>query len=60
MRKLVFLALVGLAAWWFLSRRRSPTREATIGYEDGSALVLEEDAPELERLEAAAREAVRA
>jgi hypothetical protein len=60
MRKLVFLALLGLAAWWFLSRRRTPTSEATIGYDDGSALVLEEDALELDGLVAAAREALRA
>jgi hypothetical protein len=61
MRKiLALLLLAGLAGWWLLSRRRVSPREATIGYDDGSALVLDEETPELDGLVAAAREALRA
>lgn len=58
MRKLVLLALVAFGVWWLLSRRRASAREATVGYEDGSAIVLEEGAFELDGLVLAAREAL--
>lgn len=60
MRKLLFLALLGFGVWWLLSKRRASTREATVGYEDGSAIVLEEGAFELEGLVLAARQALQA
>lgn len=58
MRKLLALAAIGVAAWWFLARRgRSDTVGATIGYEDGSSVSLDADSPELDRLVAIAAEA---
>jgi len=60
MRRLLLLALLAAGVWWVLSRRRASAREATVGYEDGAAIVMEEGAPELEGLGLAAREALRA
>jgi hypothetical protein len=51
MRKLVFLAVIGAVAWWFLNRGDDDTAEtATIGYADGSAVTLDAGSPELDRL----------
>jgi hypothetical protein len=51
MRKVLLLAALAGAAWWFLGRRRTAAREtATVGYADGSSVTLEAGAPELERL----------
>jgi hypothetical protein len=59
-RRLLLLALAGLGAWWLLSRRRGPVREATVGFDDGSAVVLEEGSVDLEALVGPARDALRA
>jgi len=51
MRKLVWLAVIGGLAWWFLGRREAePEETVTIGYADGSAVTLEAGAPEFDRL----------
>jgi hypothetical protein len=59
MRKLLFLAIVGGIAYWFLNRGSSADAQtATIGYVDGSAVTLEAGAPELDRLAQIASEAL--
>jgi hypothetical protein len=51
MRRLLFLALVGVLGWWFLGRRRAGVESsATIGYSDGSSVTLDAGSPELDRL----------
>jgi hypothetical protein len=58
MRKLLFLAVVGGLAWWFLGRREDESGDtATIGYADGSAVTLDAGSPELDRLLQIAAEA---
>jgi hypothetical protein len=54
MRRLAVLLVLAAGAWILLSRRRAPGPVATIGYDDGSTLVLEPGSPELERLVRAA------
>jgi len=51
MRRLLSLALIGGLVWWLLGRRRTgaPTG-ATIGYADGSSVILDAGSPELDRL----------
>lgn len=59
MRRLLLLGLAAGAAWWLLGRRMSSEApRAVVGFEDGSSVVLEDGAPELERLVATAREAL--
>ena len=58
MRRLVVLVALAAAAWALLGRRRPRGPEATVGYEDGSAVTLAEGAPELDALVRAAREAL--
>ena len=51
MRRLVVLAVLAGAAWWFLTRDRGEDQGgATIGYADGSSVTLEMGSPELDRL----------
>ena len=51
MRKLVILALLAGAAWWFVNRGRGDDASgATIGYADGSSVTLDAGSPELDRL----------
>lgn len=51
MRRLLALALIGGLVWWLLGRRRTGTATgATIGYADGSSVILEAGSPELDRL----------
>ena len=51
MRRLLFLALVGVLGWWFLGRRRAGVESsAMIGYADGSSVILDAGSPELDRL----------
>lgn len=58
MRRLLSLAAIGAAVWWFLTRRgTSSPGGVTIGYEDGSSVTLDAGSPELERLLAIAAEA---
>ncbi len=58
MRRLLFLAALGAAVWWFVTRRgASSPGGATIGYEDGSSVTLDAGSTELERLLAIAAEA---
>jgi hypothetical protein len=55
MRRLLLLALAGLA-WWLLVRRpRTAAERVTIGYEDGSSVVLDANGPDAERLLTSAR-----
>jgi hypothetical protein len=54
MRRLAVLLVLAAAAWVLLSTRRAPGPVATIGYDDGSTLILEPGSPELERLVRAA------
>ena len=59
MRRLLTLAGLAGLVWWLLDRRRGDAAGgATVGYADGSSVTLEEGAPELERLQEAAREVV--
>jgi hypothetical protein len=60
MRKLLLLAVIGGIVYWFLNRRGgSGNRQSvTIGYVDGSAVTLEQGAPELDRLVQVASEAL--
>jgi len=59
MRKLLFLAIIGGIAYWFLNRRSSADGQTvTIGYVDGSAVTLEAGASELDRLVQIASEAL--
>jgi hypothetical protein len=50
MRKLLALAVIGGIVYWFLNRSSDDRQSATIGYADGSAVSLEQGAPELDRL----------
>ncbi len=51
MRRLLALAVVGGLVWWLLGRRRTGIRTgATIGYADGSSVILDAGSPELDRL----------
>ena len=51
MRRLLSLALIGGLVWWLLGRRRTGVRTgATIGYADGSSVILDAGSPELDRL----------
>ena len=59
MRKLLALAVIGGIVYWFLNRGGSEDgQSATIGYADGSAVTLEQGAPELDRLVQIASEAL--
>ena len=59
MRRLLFLGALAGGVWWLLGRRRTVTAErAAVGYDDGSSLMLEAGAPELERLLRIARGAL--
>jgi hypothetical protein len=59
MRRLLTLAGLAGLVWWLLDRRRGNVAGgATVGYADGSSVTLEQGAPELERLQEAAREVV--
>ena len=59
MRKLLALAIIGGVVYWFLNRGASGDgQSATIGYADGSAVTLEQGAPELDRLVQIASEAL--
>jgi hypothetical protein len=59
MRRLVALAIIGGIVYWFLNRGGSEDgQSATIGYADGSAVTLEQGAPELDRLVQIAAEAL--
>ncbi|HEU0336191.1 MAG TPA: hypothetical protein VFR43_06525 [Gaiellaceae bacterium] len=58
MRRLLLLLALGALVWLVLSRRRAGAPQATVGYEDGSALTLEDGAPGLEPLVRAASGAV--
>ena len=58
MRKLLSLAAIGAAVWWFLGRRSKPSgTRVTIGYGDGSSVTLDAGSPELDRLTSIAAEA---
>ena len=51
MRRLLTLALIGGLVWWLLGRRRAGVESsATIGYADGSSVILDAGSPELDRL----------
>lgn len=51
MRRLFSLALIGGLVWWLLGRRRTGVQTgATIGYVDGSSVILEAGSPEVDRL----------
>lgn len=55
-RRLLVLAALAGAAWWFLSRRDATCRPGTtVGYEDGSSVTLGQGSPEHERLSRIAR-----
>lgn len=58
MRRLLAALALGGLAWAALARRRPARAAVIVGYEDGSALTLEEGAPQLEPLLRAAREAL--
>jgi hypothetical protein len=60
MRKLLvaFAALAGVVA--LVRRRRRPAERVTVGYEDGSSLMLEAGTPDADRLLELARPAVTA
>ena len=59
MRRLLVVAGLAGLAWWLLGRGRDGAADrATVGYADGSSVTLEQGAPELERLQQAAREVV--
>jgi hypothetical protein len=59
MRRLLTIAGAAGLVWWLFGRGRgAAATRATVGYADGSSLTLEHGAPELERLQQAAREAV--
>jgi hypothetical protein len=57
-RRLLFLLVLGGLVWAALARRRPRAPEATVGYDDGSALTLEDGAAGLEPLVRAASAAV--
>ncbi len=54
MRKLVLLALAALLAWRYLGRRRRHEPTVTLGWADGSSLVLDGDAVDRDRFVAIA------
>jgi hypothetical protein len=57
MRKLLSIVAIGVAVWWFITRRGTSSPDgATIGYEDGSSVTLHAGSPELDRLLAIAAE----
>lgn len=58
MRRLLVLLALGGLVWAAATRRRPGVTAVTVGYEDGSALTLEEGAPQLEPVLQAAREAL--
>jgi hypothetical protein len=58
MRKLLLLAALVLVVRRLVGGSATPAERASIGYGDGSAVVLEPGAPGLERLLASAREAL--
>jgi len=59
MRKLLALAVIGGIVYWFLNRGApGDGQNVTIGYVDGSAVTLEQGAPELDRLVQIASEAL--
>jgi hypothetical protein len=61
MRKLVALLVLAAAAWWLLSqRRRAAVERVVVGYDDGTATVLEPGSAERELLLGTAAEALRA
>jgi hypothetical protein len=60
MRKLVVLAALVGAAWWFFTRKRPAGDRVSVGYVDGSAISPAEGSPEHERLAQAARSALEA
>jgi hypothetical protein len=59
MRRLLVLAGVAVAAWWFLTRRRPTPLRVVVGYADGSAIELPDGSWERERLVSSARDALR-
>ncbi len=59
MRRLLTLAGLAGLVWWLVRRDGSHAGGwATVGYADGSSLTLETGAPELDRLQLAAREVI--
>lgn len=61
MRRVLWLAFLGGVVWIVVSRLRHRTGpRATVGYDDGSSVVLESGAPELDRLTLAAETALKA
>jgi hypothetical protein len=59
MRKLLGLAVIGGIVYWFINRGGADDgQRATIGYVDGSAVILEPGSPELDRLVLIASEAL--
>jgi hypothetical protein len=58
-RRLLLLAGVAALVWRRIRRSRAAPVRASLGYRDGSTIVLERGAPELERLVGIAREAFR-
>jgi hypothetical protein len=59
-RKLLVLAGLAAAAWWFLTRHRPAPLRVVVGYADGSAIELPDGSLERERLVVSARDALRA
>jgi hypothetical protein len=60
-RRLLLLAGLAGAVWWFLARRESGREVGVlVGYGDGSSVALEAGSPELERMLGIARSVVRA
>lgn len=58
MRKLVLLALGALLVWRFVAGRREREATVTLGWDDGSSLVLDADAVDRDRFVAIAARAV--
>lgn len=58
-RRLLVLTGVAALVWHRIRRSRAASSRASLGYSDGSTVVLERGAPELERLVGIAREAFR-
>jgi len=58
MRRLLVIAGLAVAAWWFLTRRRPAPLRVVVGYEDGSAVEVPDGSLEGERLVASARAAL--
>lgn len=58
-RRLLGLAAIAAGAWWLFGRRgRGGGERVAVGYADGSAVTLEEGAPQLERMLEIARAAL--